>query len=155
MKLSGDGNRVTRRESFRTAAAFMILPAGLARGYAANDKLSIGVIGLNRGRSDTKALHDINQNITALCDVDSKLLDKVGAEYPKARKYADFRNMIEAENLDGVVVATPDHHHAYMSVLAMKHGIHVYCEKPLVQTIHEVFDQLGAANLFRCRLDRW
>jgi len=55
-----DSNRITRRESLtKTAAAFMILPAGLARGYAANDKLNIGVIGLNRGRSDTNALNDI------------------------------------------------------------------------------------------------
>ena len=137
MELSGNGNRVTRRESLKAAATFMILPAGLARGYAANEKLNIGVIGLNRGRSDTKALNDINQNIAALCDVDSKLLEKVGAEYPKAEKYTDFRKMIESKKLDGVVVATPDHHHAYMSVLAMKHGIHVYCEKPLTQTIHE------------------
>jgi predicted dehydrogenase len=114
-----------------------LLPAGLARGYAANDKLNIGVIGLNRGRSDTKALNDIGQNIAALCDVDSKILDKIGAEYPKAKKYTDFRKMIEAEKLDGVVVATPDHLHAYISVWAMKHGINVYCEKPLAQNIHE------------------
>jgi hypothetical protein len=129
---------MTRRESLRkTAAAFMILPAGLARGYAANDKLNIGVIGLNRGRSDTKALNDIGQNIAALCDVDSKLLEKVGAEYPQAEKYTDFRKMIEKEKLDGVVVATPDHNHAYISVWAMKHGINVYCEKPLAQNVHE------------------
>lgn len=78
---------------------FTILPAGLARGYAANEKLNIGVIGLNRGRSDTKALSDIGQNIAALCDVDSKILDKVGADYPQAKKYTDFRKMIEAEKL--------------------------------------------------------
>lgn len=138
MQQDGDGSRITRRESLKkTAAAFMILPAGLARGYAANDKLNIGVIGLNRGRSDTKALSDLGQNIAALCDVDSKVLEKVGAEYPKAKKYTDFRKMIEAEKLDGVVVATPDHNHAYISVWAMKHGIHVYCEKPLAQNIHE------------------
>lgn len=138
MEQSKYGNRITRRESLRkTAAAFTILPAGLARGYAANDKLNIGVIGLNRGRSDTKALNDIGQNIAALCDVDSKLLEKVGADYPKAAKYTDFRTMIEKEKLDGVVVATPDHSHAYISVWAMKHGINVYCEKPLAQNLHE------------------
>jgi predicted dehydrogenase len=132
------GSPITRRDSLKkTAAALTILPASLARGYAANDKLNIGVIGLNRGRSDTKALSDLGQNIAAICDVDSKLLDRVGADYPQAKKYTDFRKMMEAEKLDGVVVATPDHLHAYISVWAMKHGIHVYCEKPLAQNLHE------------------
>ena len=135
---NGSDRGMTRRDSLKTtAAAFMILPAGLARGYAANTKINIGVIGLNRGRSDTKALDDLGENIAALCDVDSAILDRVGAEYPKAKKYTDFRKMIESEKLDGVVVATPDHNHAYISVWAMKHGIHVYCEKPLAQTIQE------------------
>lgn len=129
---------MTRRDSLkRTAAAFLILPSGLARGYAANDKLNIGVIGLNRGRDDTRALANLGENIAALCDVDSRVLDRVAANYPSAKKYTDFRKMMEAEKLDGVVVATPDHNHAYISVWAMKHGIHVYCEKPLAQTIHE------------------
>ena len=133
-----DGNGMTRRESLKKAAgAFMILPAGLARGYAANDTLNIGVIGLNRGRDDTKALNGFGQNIAALCDVDANVLEKVGADYPKAKQYRDFRKMIETEHLDGVVVATPDHNHAYISVWAMKHGVHVYCEKPLAQTMHE------------------
>src|ERR1039457_6214593 len=115
----------------------MILPAGLARGYAANDRVNIGVIGLDRGRSDAKAMDAIGQNISALCDIDSALLDKIGAEFPKAQKYRDFRTMIEMEKLDGVVVATPDHSHAYISIWAMRHGINVYCEKPLTQTVHE------------------
>src|SRR5574340_1087380 len=93
--------RVTRRESIKKAAAFMILPAGLARGYAANEKLNIGVIGLaGMGRVDAKTFTSLGENITALCDVDSNILDKRGAEYPGARKYADFRKMIEQEKLD-------------------------------------------------------
>ena len=138
MEKPGMGSPITRRDSLKkTAAALTISPASLARGYAANDKLNIGVIGLNRGRSDTKALSDLGQNIAAICDVDSKLLDRVGSDYPQAKKYTDFRKMMEAEKLDGVVVATPDHLHAYISVWAMKHGIHVYCEKPLAQNLHE------------------
>ncbi len=58
-----------------------------------------------------------------MCDVDSTILDKRGAEYPGARKYTDFRKMIEKEKLDGVIVAVPDHNHAYISVYAMKHGL--------------------------------
>lgn len=138
MKRCDDGIQVTRRESLRTAAAFMILPAGLARGYAANDKLNVGIIGLaGQGARDAVALTKAGANIAALCDVDSEMLDLRGAEYPKAARYADFRKMIESEKLDGVVVAVPDHSHAYISVWAMKHGLHVYCQKPLTQSVHE------------------
>jgi predicted dehydrogenase len=134
------GGRITRRESLRkTAAALTILPAASARAYAANQKLNVGVIGLaGIGVIDARALRDLGENVTALCDVDSAMLDKRAAEeFPKARKYTDFRRMIEKEKLDGVVVATPDHTHAYISVWAMKHGLHVYCEKPLTQTVQE------------------
>jgi len=94
------------------------------------------VIGVaNRGGANLDGVS--NENIAALCDVDSTILDKRGAEYPGAAKYTDFRKMIEKEKLDGVIVAVPDHNHAYMSVYAMRHGLHVYCQKPLCRTVHE------------------
>ena len=76
---------MTRRDSLKRTAAFMILTAGLARGYAANDKLNIGVIGLNRGSDDTKALAALGDNIAALCDVDTRVLDRVAASYQNAK----------------------------------------------------------------------
>ena len=79
----------------------------------------------------------MGENLVALCDVDSTILDKRGAEYPGAKKYTDFRKMIEKEKLDGVIVAVPDHNHAYISVYAMKHGLNVYCQKPLCKSVHE------------------
>jgi predicted dehydrogenase len=133
------GTRITRRETLKRAAGvFTILPAGLARGYAANDKLNIGIIGLSgMGAIDAATLTKLGENVAALCDPDAAMLDRRAAEYPKAAKYTDFRKMIEREKLDGVVVATPDHSHAYISVWAMKHGLHVYCQKPLTKTVHE------------------
>ena len=158
---------MTRRESLKTAAAFMILPAGLARGYAANEKLNLGIIGLaGQGERDAQALKGMGQNIAALCDVDSEVLDLRGPKYPNAKKYTDFRRMIEREKLDGVVVATPDHSHAYISVWAMKHGVHVYCQKPLTQTVHEarvmaqvaaetkVVTQMGTSSTSEARMMR-
>jgi predicted dehydrogenase len=116
----------------------MILPAGLARGYAANQKLDIGVIGLaGMGNVDARTFNALGENIAALCDVDSAILEKRGALYPSARRYTDFRKMIEKEKLDGVVVAVPDHNHAYISLYAMRHGLHVYCQKPLAHSVHE------------------
>ncbi len=134
-----EANGVTRREALRRAAGtFMILPAGLARGYAANSKLDLGIIGLSgMGAIDAKTLDHLGENVRALCDVDSKYVDLRAPLYPKAAKYTDFRQMIEKEKLDGVVVAVPDHMHAYISIWAMKHGLNTYCQKPLCKTVHE------------------
>ena len=138
MKRLGTGNRATRRQTLQTAAAFMILPAGLVRGYAANEKLNLGIIGLaGMGGVDAKTFNGLGENIAALCDVDANILEKRGAEYPRATKYTDFRKMIEKEKLDGVIVAVPDHNHAYISVYAMRHGLNVYCQKPLCKSVHE------------------
>src|ERR1043166_9056630 len=138
MKRLGTGNRATRRQTLQTAAAFMILPAGLVRGYAANEKLNLGIIGLaGMGGVDAKTFNGLGENIAALCDVDANILEKRGAEYPRAAKYTDFRKMIEKEKLDGVIVAVPDHNHAYISVYAMRHGLNVYCQKPLCKSVHE------------------
>jgi len=134
----GNSNDISRRGALKAAATFMILPSGLARGYQANAKLNLGIIGLaGMGRVDAKTFAGLDENIVALCDVDSAILDKRGEEYPGARKYTDFRKMIEKEKLDGVNIAVPDHNHAYISVYAMKHGLHTYCQKPLCQSVHE------------------
>ena len=95
MEQSDNGRFATRRAALKNAASFMILPAGLVRGYAANDKLNIGVIGLGRGNADAREFSGIGQNIAALCEVDSLILEKRAAAYPQARKYKDFRKMIE------------------------------------------------------------
>jgi hypothetical protein len=131
-------DHLTRRQALQTAAAFTILPAGLARGFTANDKLNLGIIGLTgMGGVDARTFAALGENIAALCDVDSTILDKRGALYPSAKKYTDFRKMIEKEKLDGVIVAVPDHNHAYISVYAMRHGLNVYCQKPLCKSVHE------------------
>jgi predicted dehydrogenase len=79
-----------------------------------------------------------SENIVALCDVDWGYASKVFEEHPKAKRYKDYRKMLETEkNIDAVVIATPDHNHAHISVAAMKAGKHVYCEKPLTRTVRE------------------
>jgi predicted dehydrogenase len=128
----------TRRQSLGALGGLLIVPAGSARGYQANQKLNLGIIGVaGIGRVNAQAFQALGENIAALCDVDGEILDKRGALFPDARRYADFRKMIEKEKLDGVVVATPDHSHAYLSVYAMKHGLHVFCQKPLTSCVHE------------------
>ena len=78
-------------------------------------------------------------NIYALCDVDSEYAGHMFAGYPKAKVYDDFREMIDKEKeLDAVVIGTPDHTHAVIASYAMKAGLHVFVEKPMVKSIHEV-----------------
>ena len=107
-----------------------------ARGNA--DKLNLGIIGPGgRGGGNLGAVS--GENIVALCDVDEKRAAQAMASYPQARYNRDFRRMLDVEkHLDAVVVSTPDHTHAVASVMAMKRGLHVYCEKPLAHSIHEV-----------------
>ena len=82
----------------------------------------------------------------ALADVDDKLMEKGSARYPAARKYRDFRVMLEkeADKIDAVVVGTADHTHAPAAAMALRLGKHVYCEKPLT---HTVFESRTLANL--------
>lgn len=77
--------------------------------------------------------------IVAICDTDAKERSRGMLEFPRATTFDDYRTMLQAMRgqLDAVVVSTPDHHHAIASILAMKQGLHCYCEKPLTRTIWE------------------
>jgi len=106
---------------------------------AANDKLNIGIIGVGPQGSYNLA-NVAHENIVALCDVHSRSREVLAARdaHPKASFYQDFRRLLDQKNVDAVVVATPDHWHAIPAVAAMKAGKHVYCEKPLAHSVHEI-----------------
>src|SRR4029450_9748244 len=77
-------------------------------------------------------------NIVAICDVDEKQAAGARERYPKATFYKDFRKMLEKEKtLDALTLSTPDHLHATVAAMAIKLGKHVYCQKPLTQTVYE------------------
>jgi len=118
------------------ALAFpMVLPS---RVFGANERLNIGSIGCGgKGEVDTNGVAD--QNLVALCDVDEKVAANTFAKFPSAKRYKDYRVMLEkeAKNIDAVTVSTPDHHHAPAALRAMRMGKHVYCQKPLTHTVHE------------------
>lgn len=91
--------------------------------------------------------------ITALCDVDQRLLDvtadRVTKETGKVpRKYRDFRTLLKEEYPDIVIVATPDHWHPLNTIEALKHGAHVYVEKPICHTIQEGRAMVSAARKY-------
>ena len=132
------------------AAAFTLVPRyvlGGAGHVPPSEKLNIAGIGIGgRGAGD---LHEVgSENIVALCDVDQKYAAGAFKAYPKAKKYRDFRRMLDKEdkNIDAVVIATPDHTHAVITMKAIKMGKHVYCEKPLAHSIYEVRKLTEAAR---------
>jgi predicted dehydrogenase len=112
----------------------------LLRGQNLNSKLNIAVIGAGKGgkgESDTNCCN--TENIVALCDVDSARCAEPLTRYPDAKFYQDFRKMFDemGKSIDAVDVATPDHFHAIAASAAMQLGKHVYCQKPLTQTVYE------------------
>jgi len=116
---------------------FTILNSGILRaGNSPNDKLNIAVIGVGgRGKASIEGVK--GENIVALCDVNQKNLDKAAAQFPKATTYIDWRKCLEQKDLDAVICSTTDHTHALVNVWAMNRGLHVYCEKPLANSVHE------------------
>lgn len=137
--------RITRRRFLggaAAAAAVSMVPRHLLGGprhIASGEKLNIACIGVGG-----MGAHDIGrlagENIVALCDVDWQRAAGTFDKFPKAKKYRDFRKLLDAEakNIDAVSVSTPDHVHAVASMAAMQLGKHVYCQKPLCHDVYEV-----------------
>jgi predicted dehydrogenase len=120
-----------------SGALAIAAPAGSYRRIlGANERLRVGAIGVGgRGAGDLDAVS--TESIAALCDVDQNALNAAGARYPEAKRYSDYRMLLDQVDLDAVVIATPDHHHAPATVRALRRGLHVYCEKPLTHTVEE------------------
>lgn len=126
--------------SAKASAGFMILPRAVLGGpgyIAPSDKVNIAVVGAGgRGASVTQGL--ASENIVALCDVDDRRAAETYQAFPKAKRYRDFRKMLDAQSdIDAVVVATPDHTHAVIGLAVLGLNKHLYCEKPLTHNIYE------------------
>lgn len=145
-------NKISRRQflgSAAVAAGFTVVPRyalGGPRNVPPSEKLNIACIGVGgMGASDSQQVS--TENIVALCDVDSKNAAETFKKFPNARKYSDFRRMLEKEkNIDAVTVSTPDNIHAVAAMMAIKMGKHVYCQKPLAHDIFEVRKLTEAAR---------
>lgn len=132
--------RTTRRRFMKDTAlagvGVWMAGAAAARGASPNEKLNIGIIGADgRGADNTGAVG--SENIVALCDVDSNRLEKAAQRHPQAKKYADWRKLLDQKGIDAVMVSTTDHTHALACVWAMRRGMSVYCEKPLAHSVYE------------------
>lgn len=102
-------------------------------------RLRLGIIGSGgKGWSGMQEAARFG-DVLAICDIDAKERSKALLEHPRADTFADYREMLQAMRgkIDSVVISTPDHHHAIAAAMAMKMGLHTYCEKPLTRTIWE------------------
>src|SRR5262249_40286833 len=114
-----------------------VLGPTIVRGRFASEKLNIAIIG-SGGRGAYNLGQVKSENIVALCDVDAKAVDAAAAKFPDAKKFTDFRKVFDpAKTFGAVVVSTGEPTHAFATMLGLRHGKHVYCEKPLTYNIYE------------------
>jgi predicted dehydrogenase len=130
-----------RRDFLKTGAlagaGLMVLKSGiLEAGQSPNDKLGIAVIGVG-GRGGANLGDVKGERIVALCDVNENNLKKAAQQFPEAKTYVDWRQCLDQKDIDAVVCSTTDHTHAFISIWAMNRGKHVYCEKPLANSVQE------------------
>ena len=141
---------LNRRQFLKTSAlsaaalGLSQFPApSIALAADANSKLRVGVVGISgRGAGNISELLGGSEKIAelaAICDVDDNNLEAQGKKYPNAKRFFDFRTMLdEMDDLDAVLVSTPDHTHAVAAMAALKKGLPCFCEKPLAHDVAEI-----------------
>jgi predicted dehydrogenase len=143
-----------------TAAGLTIVPRHvLGAGFQApSDTVNVAIVGYKHGMGTSNLMNVIKtDNVVALCDCDEGAAAdqraterKVFELLPKAVKHKDYRKMLESQkDIDGVLVATPDHTHAVIAMAAMQLGKHVYVQKPLTRTISEARALTEAAKKYK------
>ena len=133
------GCATTGRDSAHDPARVQTAAAVTTRVPSPNEKLNIAVIGPgDQGFGDARSAGSLGHNIVARGDVDWAKAEPAFATFPDAKRYKHYEEMLDKETgIDAVIVATPDHSHAFASLAAIRHGKHVYCEKPLTHTVQE------------------
>ncbi|MEM0969765.1 MAG: Gfo/Idh/MocA family oxidoreductase [Verrucomicrobiota bacterium] len=132
-----------------SASASLGFPA-ILRGQNLNSRVQLAAVGTEgKGYSDLSHLrtHPYVEYV-ALCDVDTERMNRARHEHPTAHWFQDFREMVSerGDEVDGVVVSTPDHMHARITLDAIRRGKHVYCQKPLTHSVWEARQVRTAAN---------
>ena len=131
------GRRGFLKSGALVGAGAMILPRiKLFGADAPSNKLNVALIATgHRAKEHFQSMG--RENVVAICDVHQQHLDAAGQIFTKAKKYDDWRKCLEQKDIDAIVCCTLDHTHAFVTNWAMNRGKHVYCEKPLVNTVEE------------------
>jgi hypothetical protein len=112
----------------------------IVRGQNLNSRINVVGIGVGgKGDSDVNDAAKCGGNIVGICDVDANMLNRKAGQYPKAAKFADYREMLQKmdKEIDAVIISGPDHMHGTSAMMALDLGKHIYCQKPLTQTVFE------------------
>lgn len=141
--------RINRRKMLQATAGVAVAAAS-AKAYAANGKLQhacIGVGGMMGPGNLESFLTCQNTEVVAICDVDAGFLAAAASRAPHARKYADWREMLdrEGDRIDSINATVPDHMHAAVSMAALAKGKHVFCQKPMAHDVCEARAMTEAA----------
>ena len=134
-------NLIQRRQFLKSTAAagigLTILPSGTLSGAnAPSNKLNVALIGVGgRGRAHQGPIS--SENVVALCDVDENKLAQAAKKFSNATQYVDWRKCLEQKDLDAVICCTTDHTHAFVANWALNRDLHIFCEKPLGNTVEE------------------
>ena len=130
---------MNRRHFIKSAAVagagLLILPSG-ARAKNANEKLNLAFFG-TWGRAGAHFGVASKENVVALCDVNEEHLAEAAKRFPNAKTYTDWRKCLDQKDIDAVFICVTDHSHAFIANWAMNRGYHVYCEKPLANSVEE------------------
>jgi len=132
---------IKRRKFLKTSAlssvGVLVMNRGIfGAGKSPGEKLNIALVGVaGRGAANTAGVK--SENIVALCDVNGKNMARAVKQFPKAKTYVDWRKCLEQKDIDAVVCSTTDHTHAFVTNWALNRDKHVYCEKPLANSVHE------------------
>lgn len=134
---------LTRRRFLQAAGAVALSAPAFSQSAGRktpSETLYVAGVGAGgMGGLDIRQADAAGVKIVALCDVDERRAAPVFDAFPDATKYVDYRELLEKEKgIDAVIVGIPDHMHAFVSLAAIELGKHVYCEKPLAHTMHEV-----------------
>jgi len=114
----------------------------------------VGVIGLSRGLHHITALKSLKDKaaVTSICDVKDEALERAKKIVPQAKVYKDFRLMLDEENLDGVIIATPTYLHAPMTIYACEKHVNVLVEKPMAMNSKECDLMIDAAKRYSVKI---
>ncbi|HVR36362.1 MAG TPA: Gfo/Idh/MocA family oxidoreductase [Methylomirabilota bacterium] len=138
--------RFVQRAGLATAA--LALPFFSPRNVlGANSRLNVAAIGAG-GKGAVDIGFCEGENVAALCDVDQNHAAGTFQRFPRAKRFKDFRVMLEqlSDGIDAVTISTPDHTHFHAAALAMKQGLHVYLQKPLTHCVWEARKLLELAR---------